>query len=138
MDIYIEVIRSEIVIVEEVPCARGKITIGDFDERFNIALEDWSIDDYKRQWQEGLERIKTHGKSCLVSYVQDPSKSPFINWWPMYKIDNKIYVQNHILFAHIYRKRIGSKEFTPDTCYDFIPNRRNSKEKVSEWVVDLE
>ena len=137
MDISIKVIRPAIVIVEEVPCARGKITIGDFDERFNIALEYWSIDDYKRQWQEGLERIKTHSMSCLVTYVQNPNDAPFIDWWPMYKIGNKIHVQNHMLFAHLYRKRIGNKEFTPDTCYDFIPSRKQ-KEKVSEWVVELE
>ncbi|MBA3955010.1 hypothetical protein H0X48_06860 [Candidatus Dependentiae bacterium] len=137
MDISIEVIRSEIVIVEGVPCARGKISIGDFNERFDVALEYWTIEDYKRQWKEGLERIKNQDKSCLVTYVQDPKKAPFIDWWPLYKIDTKVYVQNHMLFAHLYRNRIGNKEFTPDTCYDFVP-RREQTGRRSEWIVGLE
>ncbi|MBA3535847.1 hypothetical protein H0X48_05760 [Candidatus Dependentiae bacterium] len=136
MDISIEVIREEIIVVEGVPCARGKITIGDFNERFNIALEYWTLEDYKKQWKEGLERIKIQDKSCLVSYVQDPKKAPFINWWPLYKIDNKILVRNQMLFAHLYRNRVGDKEFTPDTCYSFIPDRK--KKKVSEWIADLD
>ncbi|MBA3954708.1 hypothetical protein H0X48_05315 [Candidatus Dependentiae bacterium] len=137
MDIHIEIISQKIVIVDEIPCAKGKITIGDFEKRFNIALEYWSIDDYKRQWKEGLERIKTHDKSCLVYYVQDPSKLPYIGWWRMYKIDNKVYVRNSIIFTHLYKNKIGDKRFTPETCYDFISDR-NPKEKVSEWIVELD
>ncbi|MBA3537475.1 hypothetical protein H0X48_05785 [Candidatus Dependentiae bacterium] len=139
--IYIEVIREEIVVFEGVPCARGKITIGDFDERFGIALEYWTLEDYKRQWRDGLERINTHDKSCFVTYVQDPEKSPFLNWWNLYKVGNKIIIRNQILFAHLYSNKIGDKRFTPNNCYDFLDERimpEPDEPMPAEWIIDLE
>ncbi|MBA3954797.1 hypothetical protein H0X48_05765 [Candidatus Dependentiae bacterium] len=137
MKVKINIIEKQEVAIEGVLSIWGQITIGNFKESVPIGLEYWSRNDFERQWKEGLERLQNYDKSCLVTYVQDPKTGPYIDWWPMYKIDNKVYVQNHILFADLYRNRIGDKQFTPDTCYDFIPNRK-PKEKVSEWVVDLE
>jgi hypothetical protein len=121
----------------------GTIFIGgDFSETIALALNYWTIDDYKRQWETGLHRIKDHDTSCLVASVQNPKTTPpYINWWLMYKVGNKVLIQNHLLVDDMYRERVGNKLFTPKTCYDFIlPRVTISPEgdTYSEWEIDLE
>lgn len=62
--------------------------------------------------------------------------------YPLYRIANKIYVRNHALFQPIYKKTVGKKAFTPQTCYQFVAPRRISKEseeyQPAEWVVNVE
>lgn len=118
---------------------RGEIIIDDFIEHFDAPLDWWSVDDYKQQWKEGLKRLLDHDTSCLVVTINDPNCRKFIEWWPLYKIDNKIHIQNHIIIEDIYEERIGGKPFTRETCYDFIPRYRSHTDegnKISEWVID--
>jgi hypothetical protein len=133
--------NASIVIVDKKPkklygCLRIKaeIHINDYKETLYVPVDYWSIEDYERQWKEGFERLNTHDRSCLVVAIHNPEEEPFIEWWPIYKIKNKIYFQNHFLGADIYEKRIGTKKFTIQSCYDFIPPK--SRSKVSEWEVD--
>jgi hypothetical protein len=95
----------------------------------------WSIQDYERQWQEGLDRLKKHDTSCLVVFVYDPKIRPFIEWWVLYKKEDKVYIRNQILVDEIYENQIGNKSFTVESCYDFI-HPRKEKRKVSEWIID--
>ena len=118
-------------------CKRGEITLGDFKEKFIMRVDYWTIKDYKRQWKEGLERILTHNRSCLVTDVQNPRYGPLVEMWGLYKKGNMIYIRNYLFCGDIYKKRIGDKPFTPETCYDFILNRTKNL-WVSEWVVSLE
>ena len=119
----------------------GEISIGGYDETLYMPLDYWTISDYKRQWQEGLERIKTHDQSCLVATTHDLAMRPFIDWWLLYKVGDEVYVQNQLVIGDIYQDQIGNNEFTVDNCYDFIPprhiNRNEDKDKVSEWFVVL-
>jgi hypothetical protein len=50
-------------IINNIPSVWGRITIDDFTERFIMPLEYWSIEDYEKQWREGLDRIKIQDKS---------------------------------------------------------------------------
>jgi hypothetical protein len=120
----------------------GRIYIrDDFWETIAPALNYWTINDYERQWKEGLERIKTQDTSCLVASVQNPyTSNRLINWWPLYKDGNKIYIRNQLIVAENYEKLIGDKVFSPETCYDFLRSKRikaTKRYKPSEWVVDL-
>ena len=120
----------------------GKIFIGDdFWETIIPALNYWTTDEYEKQWKEGLERIKTHPISCLVASVQHPRKTPpLINWWILYKVGEKIYIQNHLLNDTTYREHIGNQQFTPQTCYNFIKPRKTKTDdgfKYAEWVIGL-
>jgi len=122
-------------------CARGKITIANFNEFFEIALDWWKIDDYVTQWQAGLERLEKHKKSCLVASINNPHKKPYINWWLLYKENGKIYAQNQIIVEDIYQEIIGNKSFTPEICYNFIPPRETHDEdgeEIAEWFVGEE
>lgn len=117
-----------------------QIKIGDFEEYFDLYPNWWRVEDYQRQWQEGLRRLEDHDRSCFVVAVDDPACRRFVAWWPLYKVGNKVYVQNHIIIEDIYDEVIGDKPFTVETCYDFIPERGEPCDedgnKISEWVVD--
>jgi hypothetical protein len=119
---------------------KGEIQINDFRETLYISLGWWNLDDYKKQWQEGFKRLINHDKSCLVVAVDNPKMRKFIEWWVLYKIDNKIYVRNKIAIEDIYTEQIGNKPFTIHSCYDFIPERGEPYDedgnKISEWVVE--
>jgi hypothetical protein len=105
-----------------------------------IPLDWWSLDDYKKQWQNGLNRLVKHDKTCLIVAVDNPQMRKFVEWWLLYKIDNKIYVRNKIVIEDIYLKEIGDKPFTVVSCYDFIPERgsrfNDDGWEISEWVVE--
>ena len=140
MKLFIKAISNKPEMIDNIPSVWGEITIENFKETFVIPLEYWNIEDYQKQWKEGIERIKKNSKSCFVASIQDPCKAPYLNWWPMYKRGKTIYIQNHMLHGKYYKKKIGSQVFTPETCYNFIPYR-TTKEidgmKPSEWKVEL-
>lgn len=120
---------------------KGEIQINDFEETLYIPLDWWSLDDYKQQWEEGKNRLLTHKTSCFVVAIHDPKIRPYINWWLLYKVGNKIYIQNQMIIGEIYEDQIGDKIFTLQTCYDFIPERGGRYDedgnKISEWVTEL-
>jgi hypothetical protein len=122
-------------------CLLNNIKINDFQETNSMAVDYWTKEDYQRQWEEGLEKIKIHNVSCLVTSIQNPIKSiPLLNWWVLYKIDNKIIIQNELLYDEVYKEEIGDKLFSPESCYDFIRPRVTHTEdgqKISEWIVEL-
>lgn len=141
MDLKISVIDRKRKRWDGVWSVEGQIRIGDdFSEDFYMFLDLWSIEDYERQWKEGIERLKEHSVSCLITMIHDPLIRRFINWWALYKIDEKIYIRNYLFVGDMYEDGIGNKEFTINTCYDFIPPRyiaeQGDKYAPSEWVVD--
>lgn len=145
MDISIGFLSDDPKIIWEMPALEGEIIIGNFREFFvSSLLGPWNIDDYKRQWEEGFERIKKHNESCLVASVQQASVNPeilgLVHWWVMYKQDGRIYVQNMFFCERVYDMYIGKGSFTPDDCYQYIPTRRTHMTngmEVSEWYIDL-
>jgi hypothetical protein len=141
--ISIKVKKTGDIIIHNMPSAIGQIIINEFKENFRIPLISWDLEDYQKQWNEGLERIKHEDNSCLVTAYEDEVACglPFANWWILYKEGSQLCIQNHILSPHIYEERVGRKKITPETCYTYIPPRRTHTEdgtKISEWVVNLE
>lgn len=140
MNIYIEAFDVECVRTLE-PCAvEGMIQIGDYEETLYIPLNWWSLDDYKKQWRDGFDRLTYYDKSCLIVAVNNPNISKFIEWWVLYKVKDKIYIQNHIFMEEVYHKRLNNEWFTAKTCYRFIPDRGEPYDedgnKISEWVIE--
>jgi hypothetical protein len=140
--IKIKMIPNSIVQENTFTYCLGEIFIGDdFWETIAPALDYWTIADYKRQWQEGLERIKTHDTSCLVASVQNPYLAPLINWWPLYKKGDKIFIQNELIVSEDYKKYIGDNIFSPETCYNFIQpfiTQDDDGTLFSTWEVDVD
>jgi len=115
---------------------------GDFSEENMMSLEYWPEETYEKQWREGLERLKTHGTSCLIASVECPPKGAFVNCWILYKIDNKIHIQNRMFFANIYKKAVRKNIVTTENCYDLLIDQREVVDedgrKISEWVVSVD
>ena len=121
---------------------KAQIQINDFVEDLYLPLDWWNSNNYEQQWKEGLKRLVNHDTSCFVVGIHNPKLWKFIEWWPLYKIDNKIYIRNQIILNDIYEEQIGDKPFTINTCYDFVPKRGASHDdegqKISEWVIDCD
>ncbi|MCL4380208.1 hypothetical protein M1466_01795 [Candidatus Dependentiae bacterium] len=116
-------------------------------ETHETVIDLWTPAMYEQQWREGIERIKTHDTSCLMLDV----KKRYLDYWMLYKIGDKIHIQEHYLFdvpnqnAMIYTERVGNSIVTPQNCYQFCapPEDRYSNEpdeyglRASEWVVPI-
>lgn len=142
MELNIEIIDRKPKKRRGVVSVEGQLEIGDdFYEILYMPLDLWTIDDYERQWQEGLARLNNHDKSCLVVTIHNPKLRYFVEWWLLYKIDNKIHIQNQMLMGEIYANQIGNTEFTVENCYDFVPPKDmlfddEEEYPVSEWIID--
>lgn len=115
---------------------KGEIVIGDHTESFWAPLWYWSVADYERQWKEGLIRVvEGQTKSCLITSMNDPTLAKFIFWWPLYRVGNQIYIQNHILFLD---KRL---RFSEKDLYERVPDREvlsDEGDPISEWATTTE
>lgn len=139
----IKVINRKPKRIQGLIACEGEIRIKDFKETFVMPLTAWSLEDYEKQWQEGINRIKAYDVSCLVATVQIAKKAiPLINWWVLYKEGNIIYIQNELIVDTEYEATIGNNAFTPENCYQYIdPKRTTISEggyKISEWSVRLD
>ena len=86
----------------------GQIEIGEnFKELLYMPLDWWTVDDYKKQWQEGLERLSDHVDSCLIASIHNPHVRRYVDCWNLYKIDKKIYVRNYLFTGELYEEGIG-------------------------------
>ena len=100
----------------------------------------WDISDYEKQWKAGLERIKTHDASVLITAMNDLNKRAQVNWWVLYKEGDKIYIQEQMLIDEVFEKELHQQPFNKETCYNFIDPRETVTEeghKISDWVIDL-
>jgi hypothetical protein len=120
----------------------GQITIDDFKETFVMPLNSWNLEDYKKQWQEGIARLKTHKRSCLVTSIQNmASGHPSIIMWTLYKEDDIVFVQNNLLISETTKGRsVKLTDFNLTTCYKFTKPRKTLTQegrKISEWSIPL-
>ena len=128
-------------IIHEMMSAQGVMQLRTTKKKLVIPTKHWSADDYERQWQEGIARIKKNDKSCIVTRVF-PIRT--IDWYVLYKQNGKIYAYRYFLVAEDYDEVIGNEKFTPENCYDFIPSfdeyqKIHAKEyAIKEWEIDLQ
>lgn len=116
--------------------AKGYIKLDSYRQVIKPNYGWWTLDDYKRQWKEGLERIKTKNRSCLVTNFGYLNGKPTVTWWLLYKIDNNIHAQERFSFE---RKKPIDHEFTPENCYEFIPPRRvnDDGQRKLEYIIPI-
>jgi hypothetical protein len=116
--------------------AYGLITLGAFKERFISSLEYWDIGQYELHWKRAILRIlQLESASCLITSLTDPRTANFIVWWPMYRIEEQVYVQNQILFLESL-----SKAFNENDPFGHLGPRKSVNadgEKLSEWSVPI-
>lgn len=120
--------------------ARGKIALDGYQAVFFMSVEIWSLDDYKRQWREGLARLRDHNESCLVENFYKIRGNITWIWWLLYKIDGIVYIQKSYCPHAPYDRMSDTQLFTPDNCYDYIPSRMTHEddgEKIPEIAIPM-
>ena len=137
-NLNINVISSHEEIIWGLRSYIGEIIIDGYKETFEMPVEFWTLEDYKKQWAEGLEKIKIENKSCLVARIEGENGKPSqIEWWLLYRKDKKIFIRNQLMLSDNLKEYVGDHPFTPENCYQFIKPMSRSKE-VSTWIVDLD
>ncbi len=113
----------------------GRIVAGDLNERFMSAIGYWSAEDYRRQWIAAVDVIIGGGqKAALITSFERPSGSGALDWWPIFRERQTIYIQSQVLiFAHL------SEKFDASRATEFVGTRREFSEgrRISEWSFGL-
>lgn len=136
MSFLIELLPEAVPTEEsEAPAQYGVITLGSFRERFVALTTFWNADDYRSHWRKAVARIvETGSDSCLITSLHDPTVSDMLFWWPMYRVGDRVRIQNGILlFEQL------DEPFRLDNVFGFIPPRSTHSddgEPISEWEVD--
>ncbi len=96
---------------------------GELIEQATLIFKTWNLCDYKKQWIEALERLRTYKTTCLVICYNDKTNRgfPAISTVDIFKVLNsKVLFQSRVFYADEYIKMLKEKEYTMQSCYDFI------------------
>jgi hypothetical protein len=114
----------------------GEIIIGEYLERFEVSTSFWSVEDYQEHWKQAIRRvINGEDKSCLITSMYNPESANFIFWWPIYRVESEVFIQNQVLFLND-----ETIPFNPRDPYASVKDRETLTEDglpISEWVVPL-
>ncbi len=114
----------------------GKISIDEYVETFVTSLVFWDRRRYQHHWLSALGRLlEGANKSALITSYVEPGLSDHLLWWPLYRVGDAVYVQNHMLFySHL------AKPFSQEDPWQSIPERTTVNaegRRISEWATDL-
>ncbi|MFZ0952440.1 MAG: hypothetical protein WAN17_09250 [Candidatus Sulfotelmatobacter sp.] len=118
------------------PAADGVLVLGDAKERFTASLYEWSKEDYQRQWRHAVEvLLRGKDKAALITEYLGPGIATHLEWWPMYVVGEKVFLQNHLLFYDQL-----PRPFSVKNALSFLRDRHTTNqegETISEWSVGL-
>ena len=140
----IKVTTDKPEIIYGLPSYRGRITIGNFSERFIMPIDSWTLNDYIDQWQEAINKLKSCDRTCFVITAKTIEKNPLIELWVLFREHNKIYFQNNFLINDIAKEMDlpNLSDFSSATCYNYVEKKRHtlteSGTKISEWSISEE
>ncbi|MET7549685.1 hypothetical protein ABZS94_28600 [Streptomyces sp. NPDC005500] len=113
--------------------AIGQIEIGEFSENFPMALSYWNGGEYRESWELAI-RLLVEGEietSCLVASIGEPTTANFISCWPLYRREEKVFVQNSLIFTNEL-----DEPFDPNQPWLSVEPRTTVDEdglRISEW-----
>ncbi|WP_216896914.1 hypothetical protein [Nocardia alni] len=115
----------------------GMMKLGADTEYFHAPTTYWSTDQYESSWNTALRRICDGAEvSCLVVAIEDPEAAAYIEVWPLYREDDTVHFQNHLIFM----EQLDHK-FNPNAPWDSVHSRETVNEdgnSVSEWTLPLQ
>ncbi|MGB8259572.1 MAG: hypothetical protein WCE75_04445 [Terracidiphilus sp.] len=117
--------------------AHGRLIAGDYWENFYASLDEWTISQYESQWREAVQRtVDGAGKSALIVNYASPERGGHLEWWPMYRDGDSVFLQDHLLFFSQLQV-----PFSPDHPCRSLRDRQVLSEDgapISEWCVDMD
>ena len=108
----------------------GRITLGDYRERFLAPINFWQREDYERQWLEAARRIL--GESDRTGFFT----TPYEFWWTMWRSGDRVYVHEEVITDERY-----AGPYDGSAPYHIIADRVTHTEEgqpVSEWEITLD
>lgn len=114
----------------------GKIIADNLNEGFRSAIGYWSADDYRRQWVAAIDVIIACGeKTALITSIEEPRASSVLDWWPIFREGQMIYIRSQLLIlAQL------TKPFDSSRIEDLVEPRKIFSEdgsRISEWSFNL-
>lgn len=98
----------------------GIIKLGAEEDGFSTPCSFWSQCEYQQQWLEAARRLlEPNAHSAFITHLDDPPAESVINWWPAWRIDNLIILQNHLLFPGA---KPGENQYNPLTARFSLEN----------------
>lgn len=114
----------------------GVIRIGDWQERFDLALGYWSPQEYETKWREALVRLVAGSQSVgLMSWMSSPRHESIRRAWILYREQQTVYIQDRLFVGPQHKAvfdeaehlvSIGPRETVAD-----------DGSRISEWKTDL-
>jgi hypothetical protein len=120
---------------QSTPAASGLLVFGEFQEGFLASLYQWRREDYERQWRQAIATLLHRKKSALITEYVSPQAASKLVWWPMYLVQDRVFLQNHLLFYNQLKE-----PFSIGNALSFVRDRETTgpeDEKISEWSVHL-
>jgi hypothetical protein len=126
------------VLERQAPVGRGRITIGDFAEEFEMDLSFWAAEQYETSWRDAFLQLAsaTGAVSCLVTSMADPADANFVFCWPLYRDGDTVRVRNNVLFLDEL-----DEPFDPERPWASVPADFEAADedgnRISEWTTDM-
>lgn len=117
----------------------GLIQIKDFEEIFRSSTLFWDKEKYQNNWKLAIERIIFHEyESALIIDIHNPRQEKYVNWWLMYREEEKIHFQNQLLTSSVLN--FSFSKFDPENPFTQISSRETHTEdgeEISEWIIEI-
>ncbi|WP_137169734.1 hypothetical protein [Marinomonas sp. FW-1] len=129
-------LNNEVVVSHGEEVLFGEINIHSFSEKIRSPISYWNRKRYLSQWRFGLnEIISGNKKSAIVTSMYDPINANFIVIWPLYLIEEDVFIQNRILFMEDLKEPFNESKMSA-----YIDDRETVNEDgeaISEWKVSI-
>jgi len=121
----------------------GRMMLGSSTEGFRSGLSYWSMTQYEEHWHDAVTRL-VNGAECsaLITDLPPPSSTGYaINWWPMWRVDDTVYIQEHLLIQSELKGVFDP--YDPYThisprCTEVGNDEADNGFRTSEWSVPLQ
>ena len=114
----------------------GILVLPDTCEVFESALVDWKEDDYEASWQIALDTVTgpKANHAAIITGFTGLREAAFLNWWPMYRLEATIVLQEQLLLLEPIRNQISLQNL-----FHFVPPRfsENNEQAPSEWTFSI-
>jgi len=108
----------------------GRITLGDYEERFLAPLGYWSRTDYERQWLEAARHLL--GSADRTGFFT----SPYRFWWTMWREGERVFVHEELITPERYA---GPYDGTiPLQIIEDRITQNEEGQQISEWEIPLQ
>jgi len=113
--------------------ASGGLELGNDADSFSADLTAWTIQDYEKQWREGVARLAAgRSSSALITSYAGPDAG-FHSMWPMWKIGDQV-----VFHEHLVPNEVIAQSDVIGSFYAAVGERRTRSEDgeaISEWLV---